>query len=233
MKIRAVNFNILKQPVVLQNQTNKTRLQNFLSGDSVSFRKTYIEPVPVRKIEQRITDLNFVEYNTNDREDHKKIESLSKDWNTQYIQNIKEGFEESKEIIAEMSDIQTELHFYALEDKNGDTQIIAQVIEFSGIIEGTFENGMGIINIQANPKQLYTSKDKQYLGLGEALVSKIVKIAKAKNKDYINVISANNNFWDSSGFFKNTNPNSINSFDRNLSKADFDNYIEYVRQKTY
>lgn len=217
------NFIYTQKPVFVKNDAAQ--------GDIISFSSSILGIAPVRHNQKNTANLEFVEYFPDNKNDYAKIKKLAESWDTQYIQNIKEGLEECEDIIQNAQDIDIEIHFYGLEDKTGEIMAIAQTCEIKGLIDGEYENCLSITDIQANPKESYSSNKRQYQGLGESLVAKIVKIAKEKDKEYISVISANNDFWDSSGFFKNPNPDFKTSFDRSLAKADYDSYIEYVGRK--
>ncbi len=219
-----INHNIFKQPKGGIN--NNAALLHLQTKDTFTFGQALLKTTPARQTCGRVSDLNFVEYN---EDDIQKLEHLAKEWDLDYLSNITKTFENEDGIHKIFPLVDAKERIVGLENKNGKIIAIAQIIEIEDIIEDKFENFIGIIDIQADPKEMYKSKEKHYRGLGETLAAEIVKIAKTQNRECVNLISANNEFWDSSGFFKDPNP--CPSFARTLAEDDFDNYINFVKNK--
>lgn len=192
-----------------------------------SFGKILLNNVQIKKADNSFECGNFVEYETNNKNDRWQISELRTEWGekSKYIHNIANSFEECY-LRFVLSQKISNSHFYGLENKQGDTLALAKVTK-----EDNSQNTRFDINyIQTSPKEIFTSKQKRFNGLGKNLVCNIVKLAKDKDISSIKLISANEPFWKKSGYFKKIG----GTFDkptRELDKTNFDNYINYVEEK--
>lgn len=87
--------------------------------------------------------------------------------------------------------------------------------------------------IQADPDEAYNSRTKHFSGVGETLISQIVKKAKEDGKEAVELTSGNEFFWTSSGYFKPIGKETEDLDKKRLEEKDFDNYINFVESKKY
>lgn len=202
-----------------------------------TFGKKLLEKTCVRKTNNELENVRFFEYDPKNKEDKRQIKELRfKHWGkfALYMQLIALSFlcEPKKQ----KSEQLTKKQYFGIENKNGQTLAIARV-EDSGeklrIGDYDFPNCTKIDYIETKPTEIYASKERQYRGLGETLVKEIVKITKKRKRDFVILFSANDNFWNSSKFFKG--PPYIkreHTGIMQLEKKDFDDYINFVENKT-
>ncbi len=207
---------------------NIHRFNNFpinIKNSPAFGKKCLDDNIRIRRVDGTKSSCNFVEYERDNVKDIIHIENLEKLWGKKavFINTIVRGFNNSNNAY-----YTNDSHLYALEDERGDTLAIAKVIDSKNINTGN--NYTCISYIQASPNETYTSKTKHYRGLGETLVSSIIKKAKNSGADSIKVTSVNDSFWDSSKLFKSKTSKKY-SGEIILHRENFDDYISHVEDK--
>lgn len=200
---------------------------NFSPYSNFNFGKTYLRPAVIRKTGGGVADVDFVEYNPKDKKDREQISYLKIAWGERegFIKDIYNAF------VLSQKQLVRNHRFYGLEDKSGTTLAIAEATDKK---DGRFSKYTYIDYVQAAPNMQYSiARPGRYKGVGETLIGKIVEKAKEDNKDFIKLVSVNDNFWNSSGFFKDYDviAKLLLTDKKRLSRKDFDSYISYVEAK--
>ncbi len=224
-------------PIFISN-TNTQNTENLKkTGNIPAFGKKLLEKTRVRKPWGETVRAKFVEYDPKNKKDRKLIYELNhKHWGrtAKYIDNISYSFDRMTKGGAPEKPIKQQ--YFGLEDKYSHTLAIAQVQSSDKILrlgDMFFPNATKIVYIQTKPSEIFTSDKRQYEGLGEVLVSRIVKRAKEEGRDSVILYSTNHNFWNNSGFFKIPEQAKKHRVDvMQLKSEDFDNYIKFVENKT-
>lgn len=202
---------------------------------SPNFCKNIISKTSVRTTEGENAGVNFVEYDPKNYLDRAQLRSTNLLWmpDNGYISTIFSFFTSAiKHKNKEYKRIHDSWHFYGIEDKYGDTLAIAHTAERKTCPHYRIgeEDVLGIEFIQIHPDEIFSSKNRLYKGLGETLVSKIVEEADKMDKDSVLLESANEDFWASSGYFKECGIRGDMPL-RRLSRENFSGYIKYVESK--
>lgn len=203
--------------------------------NNFNFSKNIISNTTVKTTDGRGARVNFVEYDPKSLDDQRQITRINSLWqpDSGYMEVISRFFREAvKHKNREYKRIHESWHFYGLEDKNGETLAIAHAQERNTCPHYRIgnEEALEINFIETRPDEAFYSKTRQYEGLGEALVSKIVQEADKKDKDSILLESANEYFWMKSGYFSQCGIRGDMPL-RRLSKEDFSGYVKYVEAK--
>ena len=148
------NGSIQKQ-AILKNKINKD------SRETISFGKIVrSEEVKIQKTNGKVENLNFVEYEPGNVYDKEQIEKLEQDWFfADYINSIASSFKWSDKFSS--SERQCKNYYYALEDKNGKTLVIADTIHHA-----LPSNDIYISYMQTKPADMHGSHKRCYKGLG-------------------------------------------------------------------
>lgn len=215
MKIAAQNVN----PLNINCKRQKAQ-------SHIGFGKKFISKAVVRNVEGGSTKVNFVEYEQNVTKDREQIQRINVLWQPDggYLADISNNF--LRHTSAYTS------HYYGLEDKNGDILVIAQTSDTKKYVGRDFlsKNCLNIRYIQTHPDEIFSSKNRLYKGLGEVLVSNIVKKAKKGRKFCVELKSANEGFW-ANGKYCNHTGFECGMPVRTLLKDDYDAYIRHVEGK--
>ena len=200
------------------------------------FGKKLLEKTNVRKPWNDVERVKFFEYDPKNKKDRKQIYDLKhKIWgrSAKYINEIEYSFSRMTKGSAPEKPIKQQ--YFGLENRYGRTLAIAQVQSSDKKLrlgELFFENVLKITYIQTKPSEMFTSDQRQYEGLGEVLVSKIVQQAKKDGRNSVILYSTNDNFWISSGFFQPVPEAKRRGYNTLRLKAeDFDKYIKFVENK--
>ncbi len=209
---------------------------NSAASYNQTFGKIELDSVSVRKNSGGLENVKFVQYEPDNNVDMCQIYDLKADWlkdsRAFYIDNIAENFQ----TLRECGNLPDKDEFiYGLENSAGETLVIADVINHNRMVEGDLRKSATINFIEARPdlQSDYGISEGEYRGLGETLVSEIVKIAKEKGSRFIDLESCNEGFWTKSGLFDYKYPESKNydTPDRMLPSSKYDDYIDYVEDK--
>ena len=199
---------------------------NFTSADSLNFGKKFLSKAVVRNVEGGSSRVNFVEYEPGVEEDREQIRRINVLWEPDngYLADISSNFSGRTPAYA--------AHYYGLEDENGDTLVIAETSDTKQYTGRDFlsKDCLNIRYIQTHPDEIFSSKNRIYKGLGEVLVSSIVKKAKKGRKFCVELKSANEQFWSESGLFKYMGYEGGMPV-RALMRDDFDAYVRHVEDK--
>ncbi len=201
-----------------------------------SFGKIELGRVSVRKKDGGMEDVKLVEYEPDNLDDMQQIYDLKVNWlndaRAYFICHIADNFE-NLQLYGNLPD-KDEI-IYGLEDCTGDTLVLADVLNHNRKSDGGIKKSATISFIEARPdlQSVYGVSEGEFRGLGETLVSEIVKIAKKKGSRFVDLESCNEGFWTKSGMFEYKYPVSRNheSPDRMLPSSKYDDYIKYVEDK--
>ncbi len=195
-----------------------------------AFGKIELGSVTVRKKDSGLVDVKLVEYEPDNKADIKQLKRVQDKWGdkARFINSILAAF------LGNNSD-----SILGLESNDGDTLVLADVCstQYYGKQKKYCGSPCVYIDlIQVNPahKYLPVNEDKKrYKGLGEAMVSEIVQMAKDEDTKFISITSANEGFWTNSGLFDVINPGieGVSLPDMLLSSSKYDDYIKYVEDK--
>ncbi len=197
-------------------------------NSKISFAKTFINRTYVRKNDGTSMPVNFVEYDSKNKDDREQISNLQDKWSHAfYIQNVTKDFLNKKTGFGRPVQ-----RLKGIEDGKGNVFAIAELQTKSKVKAGKFGRYEYIAYILADPDKKYETytTTRSYKGLGETLVKEIVKQAKKEGKSCVELCSANEGFWKKSGLF-NRVPSKDGCLLRRLENEDFDKYIEYVERK--
>ena len=201
---------------------------NFLT-QGINFGETIISTTAVKKTDGSKAELNFVEYDCDNKKDCAKIKDTQKLWGPEAVNMdlISGPFNHSGKIHTSVP----WRHFYGPENKSGDILVIAKTRDSKVNMDDKTSKIIDISNIQANPDEMWDSTHKKYRNLGELLVCQIVKIAKKDDAEAISLKSENEGFWSKSGLFK-LSKNSVSARPtRSLAQTNYDDYIDYIENK--
>ncbi len=192
-----------------------------------NFGKKLLSCVKVRNADGKTSDVNFVEYEPEKEEDRAQIRSTNMLWQPEngYLGGIASDF-------TGIALFYGGRHFYGLEDETGGILAVAETEDIKKYPNNGFhsKNCVKINYIQTCPDDIFLSSTRYYKGLGETLVSNMVKKAKKDRKHCVSLKSVNEGFWAKSGYFKPDGTESGLPV-RSLSGRDFSKYIEYVEHK--
>jgi len=192
-----------------------------------NFGKKLLSCVKVKNTEGKTSDVSFVEYEPAKEEDRAQIQGTNMLWQPEngYLGSIASDF-------TGFALFYSGRHFYGLEDKTGGVLAIAETEDIKQYPSNGFhgKNCVKINYIQTCPDDIFSSGTRYYKGLGETLVSNMVKRAKKDRKHCVSLKSTNEGFWAKSGYFKPEGRESGLPV-RSLSKKDFNKYIQYVENK--
>jgi len=166
----------------------------------------------------------FVEYERSNIRDVMKLSDITAQWrySAPFVSEITNSLKSSN------SD-NNDVHVLGLEDEYENTLALAKVVSGYDSYEG---RDVAVISyIQTAPDELCTSDRRRHKGIGETLVSEIVKQARDKGICSIKVTSVNEGFWENSKLFKSESCSS-NKRHKYLSGEDFDKYISFVESKS-
>lgn len=207
---------------------------NPVSNYVQNFGKTLLGTTTVRGARCGLKEVNVMEYSPCERDDILQISSLKKTWgnNAQYIKEIISDFVDAHHVVP--GTCNEDAYFYGLEDKNGKTLAIAEILEASPDTLSLYDDEISysyINYIQVDPSEQCGVKSRHYKGLGESLVAEIVKLAKFKNKAVVQLTSENDAFWDKCKFFMTLRFGINGCEEKILSAENFDNFTNYVENK--
>ncbi len=219
------------------NPVNHIRQNSPKGKISPAFGKRVLDSVNIRKAMTGIDYVNFVKYDMLNPKDRQHFINLSLGWGkkAEYIDFITSSINSVvQRFFEKYRPSLSRHHFFGLEDKMGKTLAVSEVVDEGkrfNILQGRRENRLNIYFLQANPDEMYASATKQYKGVGETLVSKIVEIAENEGRDSIVLESHNENFWNSSGLFEDCGLHMPDGVKKRLHNNDFGEYIEKVHKK--
>ncbi len=198
---------------------------NFLAP-GINFGKTFINKTAVRKTDGSKTELNFVEYDCDNKKDCAKIKQTQRLWGPEAanMDLIAKPFHHSRKTQAAVP----WQHIYGLENESGDILVLAKIREEDDKKNGKY---VSISSIQADPDEMWNSTYKKHKNLGEALVCQIVKLAKKNGAGNISLKSENEGFWARNKYFRLAEIQASRRPVRELIQTNYDDYIDYVENK--
>ena len=212
--------------------------QNISNGHKYpAFGKRTLDTVNIRKAANGLGYVDFVKYDMLNPKDRRQFVDLCLMWGKKapYMDYIACSIHSRvQRFFEKYMPNMSRHHFFGLEDRMGKTLVVSEVVDEGNrfnLRNRARENRLNIYFLQANPDEMYTSPNKQYRGVGETLVSKIIEIAQNEGRDSIVVDSHNENFWNSSGLFEDFGFKTQESVKKRLDNCKFNEYIEKVHRK--
>ena len=202
------------------------RFQDFIdyvdrknADSSLTFGKQVISTPEIRTTSGKNESGRFVIYNQKDRTDVNHVKNLAAKWATGFSDSYADEFQKNRD---------PESVFCALENKNGETLSIAKI---SDVYNPEFRprNYIEIEYLETAPSERHGSKTRHYKGCGDILSREIVKKAGSDGKQGVGLCSLNDQFWESSGLFKQISGRKLKDadyLDFFLDKEDFQAYVD-------
>lgn len=174
----------------------------------ISFGKIYRGEVRVKNIRtNEYEKMNFVEYEetSSDKNAILNFERRCKREND-YSNKLFDLSTHIKESYLDLTTSENDVvgffvHFYGLEDKNGEVHCLAETGDMEVYNDTVNENVTSIkdptalLYLTVSPSNFYYRYDRKYSGLGSQMVKSIVDIANKNESSYIWLKSANDDFW--------------------------------------